>query len=480
MDNGLGVITSPPSPFKVLLLREIHEAFASRRFWIILSLCLVLIPLGVEVSIRDYQTRLQGYRESVRLYNEEVKTIGDILFKDGAKAYFPPSPMSFLSLGLELDLPNVAESQFKNSQPPAAVRFDNSQGIDNIYEFFFGPLDLVFMVGVVLSFLTIILTFGSIAGEKEKGTLKLVLSNSVPKAQVLLAKAAANGFLLIAPFILSLVLTVMVLRLRGIPLFTVGASTSIAMSILVSVLLIGAFLNLGLLVSALTKQAVSALVILLIAWVFLYGIFPRLSASAAEAIIPVESDAQIDFEKAQIRTNIYRERDAEIDRLLLSAGKAAKPGQSANPQEEIQSRYQTKLEETWTALDRDVHERQKRQFAIAAALSRLSPVSCFIRPMSELGRTGWLEYENYLASARRYEAVLNRDIFSKQKWMRTGRGVAGWSEANFKAAVPVFVYVPIPTEDIMRNILPDVFLLVIFNLLFFSGAFVSFLRYDAR
>ncbi len=51
------------------------------------------------------------------------------------------------------------------------MRLGNNQGRDNLYEFFYGPLDLIFIVGVVMSFLAIILTYGAIAGEKEQGTL---------------------------------------------------------------------------------------------------------------------------------------------------------------------------------------------------------------------------------------------------------------------------------------------------------------------
>jgi hypothetical protein len=102
---------------RVLFIKEIREVLASRRFWVILALCLVLIPLGVEVSLKDYQTRLQNYREAVRIYQDQTKTVSDVLYK-GGKAFAPPSALSFLSLGLELVLPNIAETQAKYGEPP--------------------------------------------------------------------------------------------------------------------------------------------------------------------------------------------------------------------------------------------------------------------------------------------------------------------------------------------------------------------------
>ncbi len=147
--------------FRAIFAKEILEALAGRRFWTILVLCLILVPLGVEVSLRDYRTRLQNTNEAVRIYQEETKTASDVLYKEGAKAFAPPSSLSFLSLGLELVLPKIAESEYKFGEGPSAMRLSNNQGRDNLYEYFYGPLDLVFIVGVIMSFLAIVLTYGT-------------------------------------------------------------------------------------------------------------------------------------------------------------------------------------------------------------------------------------------------------------------------------------------------------------------------------
>jgi ABC-type transport system involved in multi-copper enzyme maturation permease subunit len=470
---------------RVLVLKEIREAFASRRFWVILVLCLVLIPLGVEVSLKGYQTRLQDYREAVRLYQYSTKKVMDILYAGGAKAFAPPSPLSFISLGLELVLPDIAETPAgTEADPPVAMRLGNNQGLDNLYEFFYGPLDLVFIVTVVMSFLAIILSYGAIAGEKEQGTLRQVLSNPVPRAKIILAKAMANGLVLIIPFLLALTLSLTILEVQGSPLSALGGAwTSIGLALLVCLLFIGAFLNLGLLISALTKQAVPALVALLLAWVFLYGVYPRLSSAAAQVLYPVKSEARLALEKAQIRRSIDQERDAEIEKVTRTMpedwkSEAFKEG--GKKQAEIRGRYQARLEESWRILDRDVEERQRVRNALTVHIARLSPVSSFVRSLAELSRTGWLEHEQFNREVRQHEAILNRDIFGKSQIVRTKGGVAVSNEADPNAPAPAFTYVPATEESLVRNVLPDVILLLLFNFVFFAGAFVAFLRYDPR
>jgi ABC-2 type transport system permease protein len=469
----------------VLFLKEIREAFASRRFWVILALCLVLIPLGVEVSLKDYQTRLQNYREAVRIYGEQTKTVTDVLYKGGAKAFAPPSPLGFLSLGLALVNPNVAETQYKYGEPPAVMRLSNNQGRDNLYEFFYGPLDLIFVVGVVMSLLAIIMSYGAIAGEKEQGTLGLVLSNSLPRAKIILAKTAANSLILIVPFIAALALSLIVLEIQGVSLAAVGGAwASIGLAVLLAVLFIGAFFNLGLLVSALTKQAVAALVTLLLAWVFLYGVYPRLASAAAQVVHPVKSEARLALEKAQIRANIEKARDTEIDKLAKAMPddeKSPAYEEGKKQQEEVHAKYRTELEAGWRALERESEARRAALLGLTADIARLSPVCAFVRPLAELSRTGWLEYRQFGAEAREFEGVLNRDVFDKLTFVRMrGGATVNLDEKTGAATAPTFEYRPTPAEVIVRNVLPDLVLLVLFNLLFFAGAFIAFIRYDAR
>jgi ABC-type transport system involved in multi-copper enzyme maturation permease subunit len=470
---------------RILFIKEIREAMASRRFWVILALCLVLIPLGVEVSLKDYQTRLQNYREAVRIYQEQTKTASDVVYKGGAKAFAPPSPLGFLSLGLELVNPNVAETQYKFAEPPAVMRLGNNQGRDNLYEFFYGPLDLIFVVGVVMSLLAVVMSYGAIAGEKEQGTLGLVLSNPLPRAKLILAKTAANSLVLVVPFLAAIVLSLILLELQGSPLASAaGAWTSIGLAVLIAVLFIGAFFNLGLLVSALTKQAVTALVTLLLAWVFLYGVYPRLASAAAQVVHPVKSEARLALEKAQIRANIEKARDVELDKLAK-----AMPDHEESPayeegkkkQQDVLDKYRTELEASWQALERESDARRASLLTLTADIARLSPVSSLVRPLAELSRTGWLEYRQFGTEAREFEGILNRDIFDKLKFIRMkAGGSTNFDEEAAKAAAPVFQHRPAPIETVIRNVLPDLVLLVLFNLVFFAGAFIVFIRYDAR
>jgi len=461
--------------FRTLFYKEILENLASNRFLMVFVLCLIVIPLGAYVSTRDYHARQQSYQESVNLYNESHKLPTDLLYR-GAKAYRPPSPLSFLSLGLEIVMPNVAETRSRagESQSYVELKFNNNQSPDNIYEFFHGPLDLVFIVAVMMTFFAIAFSYGSVSTEKEQGTLKQILCNAVPRNQIILAKMAANYITLNIPFVFTVLLGLLIFQGNGFALFgSDRAWLYVTLSIVFSLLLIGTFFNLGLLVSTLTRQAVSTIVILLLCWILIYGILPRLSIILSQLVYPVKSQQLLAFEKNQIRMENEKECDARIDKLLDS-------GQSSlEKQKSIRAEYGEKLVESWQKLDREWEKRREIQMSMAMNLARLSPVSCFIRPMAEISKTGWLEYQEFAKDVSRFQLVLNEKVYSQNVFEVTKGGLQSY-EGKFSGPAPIFQFQTISNESLMKNVLPDFILLVIYNLLFFAGAYVKFLRYDAR
>jgi ABC-type transport system involved in multi-copper enzyme maturation permease subunit len=462
--------------FKALFAKEILENFASRRVVMVLVLCLVLIPLGVYIGARDYQVRLHAYQESLRLYQEDHKTIQDILYKGGGKGFRPPSPLGFLSQGLDLVIPNIAESPATVTQkPPVDMRLNNNQSYENLYASFYGPLDLVFIVSVIMTFLAIVLTFGAVSGEKEQGTLRQVLGNSVPRTTVILAKAAANFTVIISAFLAAMILSLLVLAARGYSLAGAGgvlAETGLAL--VLSILLIGAFLNLGLLVSALTRQAVSSFIILLLCWVGLFGVWPRLSVVISHLVYPVKSQQLILQERSRLRLENERGRTAEINKIIESGDN------TQEKQDDVSAEYRAKLTAAFQMLEREQSTRQNAQIRLAADISRLSPVGCFVRPLSEIARTGWMQAERFVQDVDRFGAAIDDQVYGQYKEFRQKGGASVGFKGDRLTAAPVFQSTRIPTEDIVKNTLPDALLLVVFNALFFAGAFVVFLKYDVR
>ncbi len=466
--------------FKTLFLREWLEGMASRRFFIVLVLCLVIFPLAGYVSQRNYQARLQNYREAVRLYENSQKKISNILFDGGAKGFRPPSPLSFLATGLEIVLPDSAETMAKYNAQHADMRLSNTQGMDNLYEFFHGPLDLSFIVTVLMTFLALTFTYNAVSGEKEHGTLGLVLSNAVPRSQIILAKASANFLMLAVPFLAGVVLSLLLVP----PAPGAGSPwPPIAAAVLFSLLAIAAFFSLGLLVSSLTRQAVTSIVVLLLLWAALFAVFPRLSVILAQVINPVPSEQVLAQEKTRIRLENEKACEAEVDKLIKEypvPRNQFPPKEFTDRQDGIRARYRASLVERWQKAEEAYEKKRDGQLRVSMNLARLSPVSCFVRPLAEIAGTGWLEYRRFTDGVLRFQRTLNEEIYSKNIVQRSGGGIGISFNGEIEAAAPRLAEVRLNFENVVKDVLPDFLLLLLFNALFFTGAFVAFLKYDAR
>jgi len=476
--------------FRAIFHKEILEGFVTRRFLAVLVLCLIVFPVGSIMARRDYQARLQNYQESVRLYESAHKTISSV-FTDPAKGFRPPSRFSFLSTGLEVVLPDAAQTVAKYGATYADMRLTNTQGTDNLYEFFHGPLDFSFLVTVVMTFLALAFSYNAVSGEKESGTLAQVLSNSVLRSRIIAAKAAAQFLMLAVPFLAGVALSLALVPPAAAPAGAPSAWYAIGAAVLFSLLTIAAFFNLGLLVSSLTKQAVTSIVVLLLVWTALFAVVPRLSVIAARFLAPALSEQAFAQERAQIRLANEKACEAEVDKLIKEYPQPPRAVMQANPrayppkefsdrQAEIRARFQGELVAEGRKAQQAFDKKRDAQIQMSMLVARISPVSCYVRPLAEIAGTGWLEYKRFIETVGRFQQNLNDEIYSKNRYQRMQGGAGFGFTGKADAPLPRLADVRIPFGDVMRDVLPDFVILLLFNTLFFAGAFVAFLRYDPR
>ena len=261
--------------FGILYLKELRENVQNYRFLLALVLCTVVIPLGFYVSQNDYAQRRQAYDQTVRGLDQSHTLMADLI-RNGGAAFRPPSPLGLLSDGIETILPSSVETQGYVSDQGAQVRFNNTRRLENPFTALFGRLDLAFMVSTVLAVLVMIFTFNAVAGEKERRTLAQVMANPVPRATVITAKMAAASSLLAAAFLAGTAAGVLLTTALGLgPFGEAGTWGPFLIGIGVALVFLIVFVNLGLLVSAVTLSPVSAMVTLLAVWVGLAMVLPE-------------------------------------------------------------------------------------------------------------------------------------------------------------------------------------------------------------
>lgn len=459
-----------------IFIRELQDGVASRRLLSIFLLCSTLIPLGVifnQKAVVATTAEVERARSEYELSLEGIGTT-DLL---EIKAFRFPPPLAGLARGLHGELPSVATLDRKG------MTFSRGQGVDNPTRSLFGAIDLLFIVKFILSLVAIALSYDLISGEKELGTLRLVLSHPVPRDSLLLGKVLAAAVTLLLPFAFAALLSLLLLQLVGGQALSTGRTWAEAiLLLLVSALYLCVFVNLGALVSCLTRRSVSSMMILLAIWGAWVAVIPQASGLLAEVVSPAESTESFQLRKKLLERDIDRQRGAALRPYF---GR----DDYAEVREPIAARFDEELHRLETRMEETFENQRRTQSRTALALASLSPAASLSFAATALAGTGPETAERFRHRLADFQEVLDRDLFAGTFVDRAipssgsgNRAVGGFGIAKpvDLATVPRFVFQPPPLAEVLATIWPQVILLAAFNGIFFALAYWRFRRFDVR
>ena len=484
---------------KTLIRKEITETILDLRFWIVTALFLILIPLGMYVSRKDYERRLANYQQEHQMYRQHYgKDTGPDV---EAQGFRPPSTLSIFALGLDPFMPDKAITSRSG-----LVRAAKEPGIDNPESLLFGKADYLFNVSFIVSLAALIFTFNRISGEREKGTLRLMISSSTRRGEILLAKIVGNYIVLLAPFIIALLAALIILNTSSdVSFSSPGFWFPLLVIILITLLLILVMVSLGICVSTLTHGSMASIMMLFLVWVIAVLGIPKISPMIAEAVYPIESRNVVDLAQRIAREDIEREFDekkSDLFRRCRTEFGVTHGGISSRPSGEaekkayakydrevvaIENECQRRIADAIRRLEQDYRNRRNTQASLAVNLSRISPVSCYTYLVSGIAGTGPAESNKFTENAERYQEQVKAAIYDNWiiKTYRLGGGRATHSDPvdgfdRSKASIPDMKYEYSTMAEVMRAGWIDILLLFTFNVLFFAVAFWRFNKYDVR
>jgi len=260
----------------------------------------------------------------------------------------------------------------------------------------FENTDWVLIVRIVLSFLCIVLAYDGISGEAERGTLRLVLANSISRARVLVAKYLASLTILFLGVALGSVVSLLILSGTGALDLAEQATPGWSLFLVTTVAYMSLFLFLALGVSALTRSSASSLVLLTLVWAVLTIVVPQ--SSYLVAMQAVEVPLGWSFAPGEMGNEFRQalERDGSILRdpaLALEDDFAA---------EQRIARLMRKSEKDQRRLGQSGFARQLLRFEVARAVNMLSPGYAFQYAVEALMGTGVAKRQSYLQQCLDY------------------------------------------------------------------------------
>ncbi|MGB2865253.1 MAG: ABC transporter permease subunit, partial [Sedimentisphaerales bacterium] len=226
---------------KTIIAREFLNNILNLRFMIGLVLCLIITVACTIILSHDYRQELADYNIRVNLQDDFLRNYAT----RGAMMQLipqqkPPERCRPLIIGISGD---------ENSES-----FD-----DNPLPILFPHLDFLFIVTIIMSLLALLFSYDTITGERQRGTLRLVIANSISRTIILFGKLVGGAASLLVPFILSLLVGVLYINLNPNIQWDGLAWVELVLLTAASVTFIMLFYLLGLMVSAFSRYSATSI-----------------------------------------------------------------------------------------------------------------------------------------------------------------------------------------------------------------------------
>jgi ABC-type transport system involved in multi-copper enzyme maturation permease subunit len=463
--------------------KEILKNLLSLRFMLSLLLIISLFATGGFMFAGKYRQESNDYwRETNRNLSslrEHTNHLYELVMYRQV-VWRRPKPLSLCATGFENTLPD------RFSFDPFTTDLPEVRSRSNFLIPHFSDIDWVFTISLIVSFVALLLTYDSICGEKQAGTLRLLLAGSIPRHKVLLGKYVGAMLTIGIPLLSGLMVSlIVVVSYRAVEIDTVQWLKILIIALL-SFLYLSIFILSGIFISSLSHKPASSMVVLLLVWVVLVILIPSFGRIIAGK-----------FHKIPTRLDIESKVAEAIEQIRQDSEKFGKGAGSWNSQEDnppaAAKYYDAQVDARNTIMDEYL-----RQMVAQARTGRhftcISPVVIYQTASEAVAGVGMHRITDLCQQIKRYQEVLreyirNRDAEDSDSLHLLFQFPSDWVAENWHAisdrpvdfeSVPKFHERDGALGQSLKLAVWDIGLLAIYNLVFFAASFVSFLRYDVR
>ncbi len=463
-----------------IMRKEILENIQDLRFILSLLLIVSVFTTSGSVFVGKYRQGLEDYwnetNKNFSALGEKAKNLSELASYEQT-IWRKPKVLGLCAEGFEKSLPN----RFKMNV--FWIEYPEVKSRSNFMLPRFSDIDWVFIISFILSFMALLLTYDSISGEKERGTLSLMLSGPAPRDKVLLGKYLSAMFTLGIPLFLGLLVNLIIVIFSDIITIGVGEWLRVLVVIALSFLYLSIFVLLGMFVSSRTARSSSSMVILLLLWVGLVILLPSFGRIVSDAFHKIPSRAEVDRRIAEARKEIWQ----NPDRYGKNAGNWGGDLDADWINPPARSRLFNAITDSRNQIFEGNINQMMAQVSIGRRFTRISPTVLYQCASEAFVGTGISRFWNLYQQIKRYQGVLKQYVLDKDQKDPESRHLLfafhpiciSQKPVDF-STVPRFQERDPSLRESLKWAIWDVGLLMLLNVILFMLSYVAFLKYDVR
>lgn len=493
-----------------LIRRELLDNLMTFRFAAAVLILLLLVVANTAVLLKDYERRLAGYDAAVQKRRQELldtKTYSAVRLT----AYRPPNPLSIFNVGLDKRLGNTLGINYLY----VPTLWDAGKyGSNNAFLNIFTSIDIVFIFQGILSLLALVFAYDALAGERERGTLRLVLTHAVRRGHLLFAKYISAMLCLLMPLVMCFLLVLILLTTSASVFLSMDDFLRIGGVIFTSFIYLSLFYLIGLLISAATRRTGTALMIAMFIWGFLVLVYPNMILTAIDTAPQADMETSAYNQIKQIWEEFDRERkqflandpvpgedwdfglwgdgysfwggDDDSSKLLyyeITGFHFETLKEESEPQVPHAQNYHrffglqvtNTADRTWMVRKPALETIYVHPAKMERMLLKFSPVGLYDAATEASVGTDLNGLQDFFTAGQRYQQAvvdyfLDNQIFESRQWFVAAKGEIDWN------TLPQFSFQRSDVGTNAKRALPDVCLLLLINVILFMIIFLIFVK----
>ncbi|MYC76986.1 ABC transporter permease subunit [Candidatus Poribacteria bacterium] len=472
-----------------IVTRELLDHLTSLRFALTTFILVALMVTNAVVHLQTHPERVRKYSEKVNASQAELKSRTELyalLQKGPGKLYKRPSSLAFIAEGGEALLPDESVSggfwrlYGLSYIWSLGVPRLNMEAISNLRPTA-TVIDWVFIVTYLLSFIPLLFTFDALSGERERGTLRLCLANSISRPALLVGKFLGSFITVLIAFYCAVLFNLAIISAESWTQLSGTDWGRLGLIVLIASCYAGIFVAIGLIISAMTRESRLSLVVLLLIWVTVVVFMPSTLGTLSTRWMPsIQTHHQFQMTKGaafdQIRSDFLSKRERR-----QSAETSQKEVAGVDTSElDIQQEFVNKDMEIRERLSRQHLAAQSAQVLHARRITRCSPAAVVQYALESMAGTGFNRHLQFLEHCRLHirqfrNFIVEMDRADPESLHFIGIRKGMSEKSVLPEAIPMFED-RVTFQDTLNPAIIDMLLLILLLGISLSGAFLVFLR----
>ena len=470
-----------------IVKREFFDHLNSLRFALTTLILAALMVTNAVVHLQSHPDKVRRYSENNTADQNKLQSeteLYQLLKKGPGKLYKQPSALTFIADGGDAFLPNRGTTSWGSWSRTAgsggevksiwSVDYPTANPNARDLRPKATKIDWVFIITYLLSFIPLLFTFDALSGERESGTLRLCLANSISRPALLVGKFLGTLIAVLIPFYFAILLNLTVISLDSWTQLGAADWGRLGMITLIASGYASIFIAVGLMVSARTRDSRVSLVVLLIVWVALVVFMPStLGTLAIKWMSPVQTAHQREMAKRSALEQINADFYEQIYERMRNKQKVGMEDRAELVNKDVEIRER---------LNREHLRAQLAQVQRARMVTRFSPAAIVQYALESMAGTGLNRHLQFLEGVHLHIRQFRNFITEADRADTESLHIIGVPDGMSKKpilpqALPNFAD-KITFGDTFNAAIVDMLLLALLFGVFLSGAFLVFIRSD--